>query len=297
MNCQVSQSLMPNKGSESFAAHTSAYSALQTSLDLFLADCKKMIDAKKFDDSNDIIEWTTGLLQEFLREDNDYTQKLTKAERTLADNCIMQFRQLCSCRKKIEFVYCSYDNIDKWNSGLRERAIRRGVDFIPGLCLKATKLGSCKGAKKALEAVTVDTEIGELRKSLATIRCGDGYWNAVRAFVIDFDSFIAKNAVPPPAPKERPKLDKATLELMQEMLGFLHSRIADGNAKEEEEQVCIFLEEHDARVIWPREDDSQSSDHFFVSYDSTLTEVKDIRPCIICGKHTLRGARMLPSAT
>ena len=295
MNDHVSQ--CENAGYESFATHTRAYSTLQSSLDQFLAECKRMIDAKKFDNSNDIIEWTIGLLQEFLRDDNAYTQKLTKSERMLADNCIMQFRQLCSCRKKIEFVYGSYDDIDKWNSGLRERAIKKtGVFSVPGICLTATKLGSGKCAKKALESVAADFEIGELRKSLATIRCGDGFWNVFRDFVIDFDSFIAKNAAPPPAPKEKPKLDKATLGLMQEILGFLHSHIADGSAKAEEEQISIFLEEHGARVVWPKEDDSHSDDHFFVSYDSTLTEAKDIRPCIICGNFTLRGSRILPSA-
>ena len=283
---------------ESFATHTCAYPMLQDPLDLFLENCKRMMSAEKPDYGIDLIERTIGLLQDFLREDNAYTQKLTKPQRTLADDCIMQFRQLYKCRREFEFVHCSYDDIDKWNSEMRERAIKKTKPLSAArFCLNVSKLGS-KGrdARKAIETVVVDSEIGELRKSLATIRCGDGFLNTFRDFVIDFDSFLAKNAAPLPAPKEKPKLDKSTLELIQEILGFLHSHIADDSAKAEEEQISIFLEEHNARVIWPKEEDVHSSDHFFVSYDSTLTESKDIRPCVICGNLTLRGSRILPSA-
>lgn len=279
---------------DTFEIHTSAYVELEVALSLYLKKSKERI-TKKFCDYISALECAVELLYNFFHDDNGYVQKLTKSQREIARDSIGQFLTLCGCRKKFDFDYCSYDEISEWNHVLRERAIKN-ADVLSMACLNVTRLGNLEGPKNALQSVTDDTCIKELCNKLLTVRIGDKFLNVFKEFVSDFDSFIAKNAAPPPAPKEKPKLDKATLGLMQEILGFLHSHIADGTAKAEEEQISIFLEEHDARVVWSNEDDSHSNDHFFVSYDSALTEAKDIRPCIICDNFTLRGSRILPSA-
>lgn len=281
---------------ESFAPHTEAYPELMGAFNTFLEGRKHEMCAKKFDNDTELIEWTIRVVLDFLRDDNAYLQKLTSVQRTLAYNCIMLFGQLCNCRNAANVAYCSYDDVITWNSGLRERAGRRS-GFFSGLCLSAaTKCERFKEPHRALNSVADNSDFRALKKSLETIRLGESYGDALRDFVVGLDSFIAKNVVTRPVLKGTPEMDKKTLELIQGILGFLHAHGSNEDAKMEEEQISIFLEEHSASVVWPSDTDTRSSERFFVSYDSALTAAKDIRPCITCGKTTLRGSRILPSA-
>ena len=279
---------------ESFTTHTGAFALLSEAIGTFISIYKDK--QPELGDDIDFIVWTIGLLQEFYQDENVYIQKLTAFQKRFANNCLIIFKQLIQLRESVVVENCTYEKINAWNNDRRENA-HKLMTFPHKVCFKvANTLDRYADTEKCVNSTIRESDIRSLMETLAILSVSDGFWNAFKQFVVDFDSFIAKNAVTSSIAKEKSTPDKATLELMQEMLGFLHSHANLEEAKAEEEQIIIFLEEHEANVIWPGKDDMRTNDHFFVSYDSNLSEAKDIRPCIVCDKITLRGARILPSA-